>query len=220
VFGMSYNSQFKIAILPSINKIQDAKYLYSKVLGWEKTDNVLYGACSQYPLNNDPDSVAFKIELVDSLYKCNLMMGKPKIIHDIVNKKLDLVNGNKISNVDNIAKYKPGHKRVGWVFASKYCHFHVPLKYPILDSFAKKGLKHIMDKATLVRYDSYSNFVSDLDLVISKIGGNVSYKEMDIYLYLLGQYLDYSKGRIKISSNIKAVFNNMSLSKYVKNLIP
>ena len=206
--------------VPTSNKIGSAKRIYDKVIGWRKTDEVLHDAFTRYPKNNDPDSVYFKIELVDSLYKCNLRMDKTKIADLIAGKNLDMVNGDRIENVDKIAELEPGHKRVGWVFSSKYCHFHVPEKYPIIDAFARRGLKYLMENGTLVRYDSYGNFVTDLDYVILKIGKSVTYKDMDIYLYLLGQYLNHLKGRTNISSNIKVIFNDKKMSKLTSNLIP
>ena len=211
---MVSNTSRIIEHLPTLQKINDSMRLYEKVLGWKKIDNVLYGAFSQYPKNDDLDTVAFKTELVDSLYKCNLRMDKTKIAEEIVNKKLDLINDDLIKNVDTIAEIKPGHKRLGWVFSSKYCHFHHPLKYPITDSISKRGLRYLMYKRTFAYYDSYANFVGDIDLVRSSMDYNISYKDIDIYLYLLGGYL---KPQI-ISSNVKSVYTMYpTLS---QNLIP
>jgi len=192
---------------PSNHQLNAASQIYQLVYGWEKMDKVLYDLCIQYPENSDPDAVFLKVILVDSLYRCNLRMNKLKITEMLVDQNLDIINDDRFKVIDQIAELKPGHKRLAWVFASKYCHFHVPEKYPIIDSKAKKSIKSFFRKTKWDYYNTYSNFVNDLDQIIDGMNEKVSYKEMDIYLYLLGEYMKYKKGN-SISATVQAVFDS------------
>jgi hypothetical protein len=192
---------------PSIQQLNAASQIYKLVYGWEKMDKLLYELCKQYPGNSDPDPVFLKVELIDSLYRCNLRMNKLKITEMLIDQNLDIINYERFKVIDKIAELKPGHKRLAWVFASKYCHFHVPEKYPIIDSKAKQGLKSFFKKTSWDYYNTYSNFVSDLDQILVCVGEKVSYKEMDIYLYLLGEYMEYKKGN-GIAATVQAVFDS------------
>lgn len=195
-------------ILLSLIKIQAAEKIYNKVAGWRKIDELLYDTFKKYPENKNHDAVVFKVELVDSLYNCNLMMDKTKVGDEIISQKLDLFNGDAINNVNRIAEIKllTANKRVGWVFSSKYCHFHRQEKYPIIDSFAKRAMIYLTGQ-TNNHYNTFENFKKAIDKMITEIDENITYKQMDIYLYLLGQWLDYKKGNLRISANILREIN-------------
>ena len=92
-------------------------------------------------------------------------------------------------------------KSVGLVFASKYCHFHHPSKFPIYDKFAGIGLSQLFDKKLNYYEKNYSKFKNDLDTILSSLSWKSSYKEMDEFLWLYGQWLSYKSGKIKQLSN-------------------
>lgn len=192
-------------MIPNITNIQAAKNIYNKVAGWKKIDTLLYDTFKKYPDNNDHDTVVFKSELIDSLYNCSLMMDKTAVGDHIVKLNLDLRNNPVLENIDQIADHKitPKTKRIGWVFSSKYCHFHIPEKYPIYDSFARRSMKILTGK-THRYFEDFSNFTKELDKMIADIPGKISYKNMDIYLYLFGQW-KYPKSS---SANIKRIIKN------------
>lgn len=85
------------------------------------------------------------------------------------------------------------------VFASKYCHFHQPNKFPIWDRFAAIGLGALMNKNYL-RARNYSQFKPDIDTLLSKTGLQLSYRDLDWYLWLYGQKIENYKGA---SSEVK-----------------
>ena len=128
--------------------------------------------------------VAYKVILVDKLYNCNLMMDHRKIADHIISLNIDSdLSAGRISVVDRISRF-PQKKAL--VFASKYCHFHQPDKFPIWDKFTAIGLGDLMGKNYLKKRN-YSQFKSDIDFLISKIGSQLSYKILDEYLWLYGQ---------------------------------
>jgi len=200
-------------------QVLDAYKIYNLVTGWRKIDELLYDTLRKYPANNDLDTVFYKIELVDNLYNCNLMMDKVAVGESIIAKNLDLQFGNVVKNVNSIAEIKPptSKKRVAWVFSSKYCHFHYRDRYPIYDKFARKAISYLTNN-TIQYYEKFENFKKELDIMIAKIDKNITYKQIDIYLYLLGQWLDYKKGNKGLSATIrKAIDSDKDL---FENLIP
>jgi hypothetical protein len=198
---------------PSLENIQTTQKIYRKVLGWDKIDNLLYGTFKYYPENIDPDIVLFKIELLDGLYKCNLKLDKTKVTDEIISLNLDLPNGETVQNVKKIAeiKLKDTNRYVGNVFSSKYCHFHVPEKYPIIDSFARMALRDLYDYSWKY-YQDYGNVKKVIDNLIAEIDENLTYKEISIYLYLLSQWRNHQNQKGSVSVNIKrAICENKKL---------
>lgn len=199
-------------MLPSIGNVSEAQKIYKKVLSWKKIDDLLYNEFKNINSNIDNDEVAFKIILIDKLYNCNLMIDITKLAGSIVAKKIDhdLEKNNPVNLVKDIANIKIANsrKRVGLVFSSKYCHFHQPNRFPIYDTFARKGLSRIMSYP-LNRYVwEYGLFKADIDNLTKQLNMKFTYKQIDVYLYLYGQWLDFKKGKEHISKNIRAVIES------------
>ena len=115
--------------------------------------------------------------------------------------------------VQEIAGIKfPAYRRsVGFVFSSKYCHFHYPDKFPIYDRFARIALSDLIgNKKKKIYLNNYFQFKKDLDELISKLDWKSSYKEMDKYLWLYGQWLYYKE---------KESQNRQVFSRRIRNLI-
>ena len=101
--------------------------------------------------------------------------------------------------VEQMAKIKPEPypRPVGPVFASKYCHFHYPEIFPIYDKFARIALSDLLEKKKGEYNGKYGLFKRDLDDFMAKLSWKTSYKEMDRYLWLYGQWVEYKKYRDK-----------------------
>lgn len=90
--------------------------------------------------------------------------------------------------VEDIAK--TGGTKVNISFASKLCHFFVSEKYPIYDRFVCKALKKLVPQ---IKLQPYSDFVSACRSVAEPKppGRTICMRELDHYLWLTGQYLEY-----------------------------
>jgi len=108
-----------------------------------------------------------------------------------------------VDNVEKIAAIRLERRSVGLFFASKYCHFHHPEKYPITDSFTRRAVKHLMER-NKGKYDEYGFFKQAIDGMISALHGEPSYKEMDVYLYLLGQWIEYKSMKRSSVNSLEA----------------
>ena len=185
--------------IPTKENIDTAKRLRSEVLSdWERVDKILYGELGQLNENVNQRDVAYKVRLVDKLYNCNLKMDAEYVAELIASANIngDLRTGDPVNLVEKIAGLsvpKAGKRRranLGLVFASKYCHFHEPNRFAIYDRFAKRALEDLLGK----RVQRYRQFKSSIDNLKSKIGLPLSYKDIDEYLWIYGQWLDHQMG--------------------------
>jgi len=208
----------------SFENILVAEKIRNNMLTWSKIDDLLYSVFSEYRKNVNLNNVGFKIVILDKLYNCNLKMDINKIAEHIINKKIDmkLISGDPISLVDNIANIKIDverkqkyselkkiiKKRVGLVFTSKYCHFHEPERFPIYDSFAKIGLGSLLEKDINEYNWKYENFKNDIDDLLNKNRLNISYKQIDEYLWLYGKWINYKNNVSNLSGEIKYAIEN------------
>ena len=126
-----------------------------------------------------------------STYLDDVVRMANRIIDLKIDKKL---NDNDISLVDDIA-HTPSEMKNAYSFASKYCSWHKPNTYPILDSYAK-GILYKMNKEfgfmpqfTRQKISSsypfycnvYENFIQYFNLQ------NFTLKQIDRFLWLFGK---------------------------------
>jgi hypothetical protein len=125
--------------------------------------------------------------------------GVEKLAQSIINipdidKKL---NGGIISLVNEIATKNEERKLVS--FASKYCSFHNPSKYPIYDRFVCIALKHFNEQYSFfdlrgkdisdytIFHDLYLAFIKEL------VKEDISFKQLDQYLVDIGTKKEQDK---------------------------
>ncbi len=180
--------------------IEVSYFLRNQMLQWNLLNDLLTREFTRCKLNNNIHEIGYKVKLVDKLYNCHLRQDNRKVANALLNLDLDsefeksdscsIVN--KISEI-KLPKYKEEgkYKRLGEVFASKYCHFHYPHKFPITDSFSKIALSKLFDKK-MKNYDkNYTQFVYDINVFKKKVEFEITYVQIDTYLWLYGQWLEY-----------------------------
>lgn len=147
--------------------------------------------------NQDFKIVLYKTIFLNEFYSTHLdsAVGMARYIVNLnINEKL---NNNDISLVEDIA-LTPNEMRNAYSFASKYCSWHNPDVYPILDSYAK-GVLYRMNKkfrfmpqftqnnisSSYIFYcDVYENFIRHFNLE------NYTLKQIDRFLWLFGKEND------------------------------
>lgn len=150
-------------------------------------------------LFSNEDNSNFKIVLTKTIflnefYSTHLdnVVGMAKHIVNLdINEKL---NNNDISLVEDIA-FTPSEMNNAYSFASKYCSWHKPNTYPILDSYAKGVLYNMnrkfgfMPQFTRQNISSsytfycniYENFIQHFNLQ------DFTLKQIDRFLWLFGK---------------------------------
>lgn len=148
-----------------------------------------------YPNNKNLDDILVKVASLITFY--GLVIHSPftvakhvqKIDVDQLIKKGDLDIVNKIAKV----KMRGGNTKNFYSFATKYCSFHNPNKYPIYDSYLEKVLMHFkredsfskFKKYDLKKYSEYKRVL--LDFIDFYDLGKISLKDLDRYLWQLGK---------------------------------
>ena len=177
--------------------IQAAEVLRDQMLQWNLLHELLTREFTCFKFNTDIHEIGYKIELVDKLYNCQLRQNNRNIANALIDIDLDseFEKRDPCAVVSKIAEIqlpniKSGklYKRLGYVFASKYCHFHYPDKFPIIDSFSKIGLSNLFGKN--INYN-YTQFMDDINVLKECIEFKITYDQLDTYLWLYGQLLEY-----------------------------
>ena len=179
--------------IPKKSNFEAAKELKENMLSWNYLYELLLREFNKFKENNNLFIIGYKIDLVDKLYNCNLKMDKRRVAIEIINLSLDekFEKEDPVSIVKEIAEVKfPDYRRsVGYVFSSKFCHFHKPSKFPIYDQYAGRALSELNNKKYSYYENNYRLFKTDLDFLISQLSWKSSYNEIDEYLWLYGKWL-------------------------------
>jgi len=203
--------------IPNKHNIEAAKELKEKMFSWNKLYDLILREFNIYLENKNLSNVRYKIDLVDKLYNCNLKLDKRRVTIEIVNLNIDekFDKEDTVSVVQKIANIKfPDYGRsVGYVFSSKFCHFHYPSKFPIYDQYARRALSKLCGKNLSHYENNYKQFKMDMDILISKLSWHSSYKKMDEFLWLYGQWLLWKKmDKTSRESNFSKEFHSFITS--------
>lgn len=157
-------------------------------------------AFRKYPKNRNWTEVRFKVAIVNDFYGTGLR-ARDMMTDHILRRRIDgRLRRGDVKLVDAI---RSGHRIAGgsdfYVFATKYCHFSQPTKFPIYDSIVGRTLVKV-DRALDLRDDlgfrptverlraSYGRYRFILDRLIQelRLGTRWKYKRIDEGLYYLG----------------------------------
>lgn len=153
--------------------------------------------------SEDISDILARIVLINVFYSTNLhtsnkgsmpsVMDLAKIIEckysdDDIKNKEDIVNV-----VKTIAEVS-GKDKV-YSFASKYCNFIQPEKYPIIDSYTRAVLYYYFKETGVKKYTQedlkdYSKYVEAINKFKKVFLGencDINYKKLDVFLWLYGK---------------------------------
>ena len=169
--------------------------------GWARHDvEALDALFSDYLKNICPWQVLLKVTALNALYKTRIMNVYP-VVETIlgVGRKLDsLISRADPAAVDlmKMVKFAKREKAMNFFsFASKYCHFHKPDRYPIYDQYVDAALRKLRrDKMLAFESDAlnreaYAPFKSVVDAFIERYAAGCSYDAADKFLWRKGKNL-------------------------------
>lgn len=156
-----------------------------------------------FPKNTETGGVFAKVEILNSFYGTRILdIDLLKVVEDIIRLDIDKrINGDTvdISVVNDIAYKHESYDRNLYSFASKYCSFHNPSKFPIVDSFSKgmlyymntsnnKDFKFFEQSFTQADLNNFFNYCKIYNAFINHFKLNkISFKNVDKYLWKYGK---------------------------------
>ena len=154
-----------------------------------------------YPYHTNKAAVATKVKLLNLFYSTGIMATNTMVEHIFSIKDIDarLANGDK-SLVGEISTLQLGNTvRNNYSFATKYCAYHQPEKYPIYDRLVAETFVALLGKDLLPKYKKYKSYakksfaeklkeynfyVTLYDYFMDEFDlKNFSYREVDAYIW-------------------------------------
>ena len=179
----------------------DAERRFYAEESWARHDiEALDALFSAYPKNTCSWQVLLKVTALNALYKTRIMNVYP-VVETIlgVGRKLDsLISRCDPAAVDltKMVKFEKRDKTINFFsFASKYCHFHRPDRYPIYDQYVDAALrklrrdKKLAFESDALNRESYAPFKSLVDAFIGRYAAGCSYDAADKFLWRMGKDL-------------------------------
>lgn len=180
------------------NKITDSmieEYIVKFEKGYGDNDKAITSLFNKYKLNNDFELVFAKVCVINYLYNAgvpdNQVSKKAEHICQINTLDDDLEKGN-LKAYEDISNAVNGLNHY-YVFASKYCHFHNPDKFPIFDQYSRFTLcelykqtdfsEKVIDEEDLKDYTLYKKC---LDEFLESKNNKWNYKQIDEFLWMYG----------------------------------
>ena len=205
-------------------KLKAADYLYRRMKGWVLIDSTLDHMRERDPSNLEIEVVDAKVLAVNTFYRTRLLATRKMARHIVTQMSKASLKGPRL--VEAICEIRlKGKIRHFRVFASKYCHFFVdPRRYSISDSYNVRALKvHLRDRRYTIRALSgnYRVFLEGLKTLVKRDSLEVSWRELDHYLYLWGLRRDYvdPQKRRQIAGGIRELFDKQEREREIKDAI-
>ncbi len=183
-------------------------------------ETVLKDVFKQYPNNTTLAEVILKVNLLNAFYSTGIL--------DVVTVATHITNVNNVdariqSGDDTVVRdianvfHKSKNKAVNhFSFATKYCSFHQPQKFPIFDSFIAECFSQLSKNKYFQKKfpkntirNSYFDFKFFYDEFINKEALPKDYKEVDRYLWTSLKVQDLkNKKKLQPSYVSSQVLNN------------
>jgi hypothetical protein len=183
-------------------QIDAANALHAALVGWQRADEVLASLARYFPSNTSEAHVLPKAIVLNSLYVTSVLaiQAMAKHVAEVLAEAGDqpvVEVVEKIAWLRGLGKDRDKNRRF-LSFASKYCHFFVdPGRFPILDDFAGRALSYHLGRRNRSPMrgtaDDYPSYMADIDRLRAAGGLACDYTQLDHYLWLCGQWLEYLK---------------------------
>ena len=188
--------------------LEEERHFYAEAK-WARRDiKALAKLFSAYPKNTCSWQVLLKVTALNALYKTRIMNVYP-VVETIlsVGRKLDsLISRGDPAAVDlmKMVKFEKREKTINFFsFASKYCHFHQPDRYPIYDQYVDAALKNLRREKKLafesdaLNHEAYAPFKLVIDAFIGMHATGCSYDAVDKFLWRKGKGLKQKRQKAR-----------------------
>ena len=207
--GSLVNMKNKIILdTPTQNLVKKYIEKYNSNEDYLLVDRTITKLISHFRENKIIEDILIKTSVINNLYRTNIYSVNfvAEHIHSIADIDSLLKEGDKFA-VDKIAKTIINDKtRNFYSFATKYCHFHEPEKYPIFDSFVELVLVTYRDQYKFYNFKNkdlreYGKFCAILTKFIESFNlENFKLKEIDKFLWMYGKESFSNQDSLSVSS--------------------
>ncbi len=197
------------------SQIDAANYLYEHLKTWVACEKAFERLRDEMPGFDLPTSL-LKAAAINDLYGAGVFGIWRRARH--ISKVACTLPKNPVKAVRKIARLPAdGEKKVRIYrsFASKFCHFFIdPERFPIYDSYCENMVARHLGRDQLERdsKNPYRAFKVNIDQLRELSGLSVSYRELDRYLWLAGQYHEWldNGDEARIKSEVRELFEDSS----------
>lgn len=162
-----------------------------------------------------PEEILLKVVVVNALYGTNVfaLVRAATHVHAVLGSA-DIANAGPelVESLANIPTTPQARAKRYVSFASKFAHFFIgPERFPIYDSYAERMLVlHLGSTAKREPARPYESFVANLVRLKREYGLRCSYRELDRYLWVGGQYRAYVNGKRMLNAELRQLFEKPS----------
>ncbi|MCK4323991.1 MAG: hypothetical protein KAW89_05625 [Armatimonadetes bacterium] len=197
------------------SQIDAANYLFKRIKTWVACERAFERLRDEMPGFDLPTSL-LKAAAINDLYWAGVF-GIWRMARHISEVACTLPK-NPVEAVRKIARLPADGEEKGRThrsFASKFCHFFIDSeRFPIYDLYCRNMVAHHLGRDQLQRdpKNRYRAFKANVDRLRELSRLSVSYRELDRYLWLAGQYHEWlDKGdKGQINSEVRELFADLS----------
>lgn len=191
-------------------QIAAAGALHSTLAQWPVTDSALSRLREGMP-GFGPEESLLKVAAVNALYGTNVFaLGRAATHVRAVLGSVDIANAGPelVESLANIPTTSQARPRRYVSFASKFAHFFIDAeRFPIYDSYAERMLVfHLGPSAKREPARPYEAFVANLAQLKREYGLRCSYRELDRYLWVGGQYRAHADDKQMLNVELRQLF--------------
>ncbi len=165
---------------------------YRKMESYRIQEWLLIQLISEYPTHENKSAVETKVKLLNLFYSTGIQAVNLMAENILSIKNIDdrLEKGD-YKLVPQIAKLKvgTGEIRFNYSFATKYCAYHQPTKFPIYDSVVALTFASLFEKGFLPKY-KYNRGKSNARNTYSKTEFMDKMKEYDFYVKVYNHFME------------------------------
>lgn len=169
---------------------------YNRLGDYPFADRILAEVFSGQPENRDFSVILHKVAVLNSLCRTNIfdIYEVARHIHEL---KIDvLLQRHSAEAVEKLRRVRRLQRDL-YSFATKYCHWHCPVAYPMYDASVSKALSYLNrnygfhDRLSDAKFRaSFEMFKGAIDALRERLSwDNGGYKKLDQGLWVFGRHL-------------------------------
>ena len=165
---------------------------YNKMEGYIVQEELLTILKTKYPDHKNKMGVDIKVKLLNLFYSTGIQATNAMTNHIMKIKDIDKRLGEgDLSLVEEIAalKLKNNTTRYNYSFATKYCAYHQPDKFPIYDSIVAKTFVSLFNKGLLPKFKLGKKTAEDQN-IFAKSDFNKKLKDYNFFVKLYQYFIE------------------------------